>query len=42
MNLGVRGEHLRFCYQNRCIIEETDFSVKPGEFCVIEIGRAHV
>ncbi len=35
MNLGVRGEHLRFCYQNRCIIEETDFSVKPGEFCVI-------
>jgi zinc transport system ATP-binding protein len=35
MKLGVQGEHLRFCYQNRCIIEETDFSVSPGEFCVI-------
>ena len=35
MKLGVKGEHLRFCYQNRCIIEETDFNVSPGEFCVI-------
>lgn len=35
MKLGVKGEHLRFCYQNRCIIEHTDFSVLPGEFCVI-------
>jgi zinc transport system ATP-binding protein len=35
MKLGVKGEHLRFCYQNRCIIEETDFKVNPGEFCVI-------
>jgi len=35
MKLGVKGEHLRFCYQNRCIIEETDFHVSPGEFCVI-------
>ncbi len=35
MKLGVKGEQLRFCYQNRCIIEHTDFSVSPGEFCVI-------
>ncbi|TFG83666.1 MAG: ATP-binding cassette domain-containing protein [Erysipelotrichales bacterium] len=35
MKLGVKGEHLRFCYQNRCIIEHTDFGVLPGEFCVI-------
>lgn len=35
MKLGVRGKNLRFCYQNRCIIEDTDFRVNPGEFCVI-------
>jgi zinc transport system ATP-binding protein len=35
MKLGVKGEQLRFCYQNRCIIEHTDFKVEPGEFCVI-------
>jgi zinc transport system ATP-binding protein len=35
MKLGVKGERLRFCYQNRCIIEHTDFNVEPGEFCVI-------
>lgn len=35
MKIGVKGVHLRFCYQNRCIIEHTDFTVNPGEFCVI-------